>query len=128
MAGTALLPWEEWLARLLHAITVAIRRWSYKRRYTRELALTANWPKTEGTIHRVSPDFSNPREQIDYSYLTERGYYSGSYWHWFDRASPGQLRIDDRIVLRYDPADHEHSVFLRTIAEQNPLAIPSHLR
>ena len=128
MAGTALLPWEEWFARLLHAITVAIRRWSHKRRYTRELARTTNWPNTEGTIQRVCPDFSYPREQIDYFYSTERGYHSGSYWHWFDGAIPGQLLVDDRIVVRYDPADHERSVFLRTIAEQNPPAIPPHLR
>ena len=37
VAGTALLPWEEWLARLLHPIIVALRRWSYQRRHTRDL-------------------------------------------------------------------------------------------
>jgi hypothetical protein len=59
VAGTALLPWEEWLARLLHPIIVAVRRWSYERRHTRDLARTANWPKTEGTVHVVNADFSN---------------------------------------------------------------------
>jgi len=37
VAGTALLPWEEWLARLLHPVIVAIRRWSYERRHRRDL-------------------------------------------------------------------------------------------
>lgn len=128
MAGTALLPWEEWLARLLHPVVVAIRQRSYERRHIRDLAQTESWPKTEGTVQRVTPDFANPREQIHYYYSTERGYYSGSYWHWFDRANSVQIRTDDRIELRYDPADHEHSVVVRTIEEQNRLAIPSHLR
>jgi hypothetical protein len=102
MAGTALLPWEEWLARPLHPIIVAIRRWSYLRRHNRELAQTASWTKTEGTVQEVKSDFSNPREQVDYFYYTERGYYSGSFWHWFERAKPRQIRIDDsnRAALR----------------------------
>jgi hypothetical protein len=113
MAGTALLPWEEWLAQLLHPVFVAIRRWSNQGRHRRDLARSANWAEAAGTVHEVKADFSNPRERIDYFYSTERGYYSGSFWHWFDRANPRQVRVEDRIVLRYDPADHEQSVFLQ---------------
>jgi hypothetical protein len=113
VAGTALLPWEEWLARLLHPVIVAIRRWSYERRHRRDLDRSANWVKAEGIVHEVKSDFSNPRERIDYFYSTERGYYSGSIWHWFDRANPRHVSVNDRIVLRYDPADHERSIFLQ---------------
>jgi hypothetical protein len=128
VAGLALLPWEQWLARLFHFVSGAIKLWSYEHRRNLDLARTESWPKTEGTVHRVTPDFSYPREQIDYCYSTEQGYHAGSYWHWFDQTNPGQIRIDDAIVLRYDPDDHEQSVFLRTAAEPNPLAIPSNLR
>lgn len=113
VAGTAFLPWEEWLARLLHPVIVAIRRWSYGRRRLRDLARSGNWARAEGIVQMVNADFSNPRERIDYFYSTERGYYSGSFWHWFDRANPRQMRVNDRIVLRYDPADHERSIFLQ---------------
>lgn len=113
MAGTALLPWEKWLAQLLHPVIVAIRRSSYERQRRRDLARSGNWPKVEGTIHEVKSDFSHPRERIDYFYSTDRGYYSGSFWHWFDRANPRQVLVKDRIVLRYDPTDHEHSIFLQ---------------
>lgn len=112
MAGTALLPWEEWIAQLLPVI-VAIWRWSYQRLHSRDLARSAKWAKAQGTVHEVKADSSNPRERIDYFYSTERGYYSGSFWLWFDRSNPRQVRVEDRIVLRYDRAGHEQSVFLQ---------------
>ena len=122
--GVAFLPWEEWLARL----GVAIRRRSYKTSRTRELVRTASWRKTEGTVHRVTLDFFNPQEKIDCFYSTKWGYHSGSYWHWLDPANLGQIRKHDRILLGYDPADHQQSVFLRMLPEPNPLAIPPNLR
>src|SRR5215469_15267503 len=53
----------------------------------------------------------------------ERGYHSGSYWHWFDRAIPGQIRIDERIVLPYDPADHDRYFSTRL---RNTIHLRSH--
>src|SRR4051794_3674974 len=42
-----------------------------------------------------------------------RGYRSGSFWRWFDSATPRQIRIGDRVVLRFNPSNGEESVFLQ---------------
>jgi hypothetical protein len=112
MAGTAFLPWEEWLARLLHALAVALRRWLYRTRRKKDLTRSKGGGQTRGTVQDVKWDSSNPREEVVYSYSTERGYYSGSYWHWFDSSDKRQVRVGNRITLRFDPEDHESSVFL----------------
>ena len=113
MAGTAFLPWEKWLARLLHPIVVAIKRWLHEMRRRRCLEQSRNWPQTQGTVLVINWDSSCPREELLYSYATEQGYQSGSYWHWFDRANPRQVRVGDQAVVRYDPTTHENSVFLQ---------------
>ncbi len=113
MAGTALAPWEEWIGRLFHVISVAIRRSLYRKRRNRELALSASWPEVQGLVHGVNADFSNPREEIAYSYSTESGYYSGFFWRWFDASDLRQLQAGDRISLRYDPKQHDRSIFVR---------------
>ena len=113
MAGTAFLPWEEWLARLLHPLAVAIKRRLHEVRRRRCLERSQDWPKTQGTVFVIKWDSSCPREEIIYSYSTEQGYQSGSFWHWFDRSDPRQVTVGDRVVVRYDPANHEDSVFLQ---------------
>jgi hypothetical protein len=112
MAGTAFLPWEKWIAQLLHPLAVAVRRWLYERRRRRLLAQSEGWPETEGTIHSINWDTSFPREEILYSYNTVGEYYSGSCWHWFDRSDVHEVKTGDRIVLRYSREDPEKSVFL----------------
>jgi hypothetical protein len=111
MAGTAFLPWEEWIARLLHPLYVAIRRWLYKVRRRRALTRAERWPQSEGTVERITWDSSLPREEIVYCYTTEQGYYSGSHWRWFDRLNARQVREGDRITVRDNPEQHENSVF-----------------
>jgi|ERR1700690_886607 len=115
MAGLAFLPWEEWLARLLHPLAVAVRRWLYQARRRKDLARSQCWSEIEGTVHEVKWDSSNPREEVVYSYSTNHGYYSGSSWHWFDPADKRQVRVGNRVTLRIDPEDHEESVFLAFI-------------
>lgn len=66
----------------------------------------------EGTVLLIKWDSSFPREEILYSDCTEQGYSSGSYWHWFDASDPREVRIGDRISLRYNREDREESVFL----------------
>ena len=113
MAGTAFLPWERWLAQLLHPIAVAIRRWLWKRRRERSLARSEGWPETEGTVQEIKWDSSNPREELVYFYSTEQGYYSGSHWHWFKASTAREVRVGDRITVRYSPENPESSTFLR---------------
>src|SRR4051794_33048034 len=99
MAGTAYLPWEEWLARILHPLAVAARRWLYQARRRKDLARSQGWREIEGTVHEVKWDSSNPREEVVYSYSTNHGYYSGSCWHWFDRADKRQVQVGNRVLL-----------------------------
>jgi Protein of unknown function (DUF3592) len=101
MAGIAFLPWEEWIARGLHRL-----------QRKRSLAMSANWPQAEGTVHGVNWDGSHPREEVVYSYSTERGFYSGYFWRWFDSSDVREVRVGDAITLRYDPEEHDRSVFL----------------
>ena len=109
MAGTALLPWEC----LLDVLDVAVRRQAHRMRRKQALAQTEGWPEVEGTVHSVQPDRSCPREEITYRYSTEHGYYSGFFWRWFDSSDVRNVQVGERLVLRYDPASHDKSVFLR---------------
>jgi hypothetical protein len=113
MAGTALLPWEEWIARLLHPLYVAIRRTLHSRHRRHELRESEGWPQAEGTIMSKSWDSSLPREELLYSYSTPAGYYSGSHWLWFERSEPHEVKVGDQILLRYCPDSPERSVFLK---------------
>ena len=110
MAGTALLPWEKWIGRLIHVISVAVRRSLYRKRRKRELVLSASWPQAQGFVHGINADFANPREEIIYSYSTESGFYSGHFWRWFDSSDPRQVRVGEPISLRYDPERHDRSI------------------
>jgi|SRR5215831_18255565 len=111
MAG-AFLPWEDWPARLLDPLAVAARKTFYQARPREDLAQSQGWGQTQGTVHDVKWDSSNPREEVVYFYSTERGYYSGSCWYWFDSSDNRQVRVGDRITLRFDPEDNQRSVFL----------------
>jgi len=113
MAGTALAPWEQWLARILHPLYVAIRRWLHQRQRQRSLNESIGWLETSGTIHSIRWDSSLPREELQYSYSTGQGYYSGTHWLWFERSEPHEVKVGDRITLRYRPNDPETSVFLK---------------
>ena len=48
--AAAFLPWEKWLARLLHPIAVAIKRGLYQVRRSRCLERSQDWPRAEGTV------------------------------------------------------------------------------
>lgn|SRR5271157_4781945 len=111
--AAAFLPWEKWLARLLHPIAVAIKRWLYQVRRNRCLERSQDWPQTQGTVIVINWDSSCPREEIFYSYSAEQGYQSGSFWHWFDRSNLNQVRVGDQVVVRYDPGNQQDSVFLQ---------------
>ena len=111
--AAAFLPWEEWLARVLHSIAVAIKRWLYQMRRSRNLAASQKWRQGQGTVITINWDSSCPREEILYSYSTEQGYQSGSFWHWFDSTNPRQVKVGNQIVVRYDPANQQNSVFLQ---------------
>jgi len=113
MAGTALLPWEQWLAKLLHPLYVAIRKSMYKRRRRHELSESEGWPEVDGTIVSKTWDSSLPREELLFSYSTPQGYYSGSHWMWFERSEPHEVNVGDRIILRYRQDDPERFVFLK---------------
>jgi len=69
--------------------------------------------ETEGSIQRINWDSSWPREELVYSYCTERGYSAGSYWRWFEPCNAREVRVGDRIVLRYNPEDPDEAVFLK---------------
>jgi hypothetical protein len=112
MAGTALLPWERWLAKLLHPLYVAVRRWMFKKGRREDLVRSQRWPEIEGNIHEIQWDSSLPREGLLYAYSCEAGYYSGFYWHWFERTNISEVKVGDRINLRYNPENAEESVFI----------------
>jgi hypothetical protein len=113
MAGLALLPWEKWIARLLHPIAVAIVRRRHTVRREQSLTRSKGWPETEGTVQQIVWDSSFPREEIRYYYSTPEGYESGSFWHWFDRSDAREMKAGDKVILRYSPNNHAQSVFLK---------------
>jgi len=113
MAGIAFLPWEKWIARLLHPLYVRLRRRWLEWQRDRLLARSMSWTEVEGEIWRTVWDSSLPREQLLYSYSIGGDYFSGGSWRWFDRSSACELRAGDRIVLRYNPAHPEESIFVR---------------
>jgi len=78
----------------------------------KSLARSVHWSQTEGTVHQIIWDSSLPREQMVYSYSTDKGYFSGSSWRWFERTSAREVRVGDRLVLRYDPETPEESIFV----------------
>jgi hypothetical protein len=100
---------------LLHPLYVAIRRQLFQAERLRSLARSERWPQTDGSIFSINWDSSLPREELLYSYSSERGYYSGSHWRWFDSANAHEVRVGDRITLRYDPDNPEKSVFLKCL-------------
>jgi hypothetical protein len=110
MAGTAFLPWEEWLGKLLHPLYVAVRRWSFQRERQKLLTASRDWPETQGSVRQINADFSMPREEIVYSYSNSQDYFSGSSWRWFDLSNARPIRVDDKVILRYDPRNPESSV------------------
>jgi hypothetical protein len=112
MAGLAFLPWEQWIGRLVHAVAVAIMRKLHQLRRTRSLEMSAAWPQTDGTVHAINFDSSYPREEIVYYYSTESGYHSGFFWRWFDSLDLRAAQVGDRLMLRYDPEEHDKSVLL----------------
>jgi hypothetical protein len=111
--AAAFLPWEKWIARLLHPLYVRLRRRWLEWRRDRLVARSKSWPELGGEIYRVVWDSSLPREQLLYSYSIDGNYFSGCSWHWFDRSNIRELRAGDRIVLRYNPLHPEESVFVR---------------
>ena len=113
MAGLAFLPWAKWIARLLHALAVAFKRRAYRVQRRWSLARSEGWPEVEGTIEAINWDSGSPREEIVYSYSTEHGYYSGSYWRWFDLSNIREVRAGEHVALRYNPREHDRSVFLK---------------
>jgi|SRR5579872_1061391 len=113
MAGTAFLPWEKWIARLIHPLVVAFRRWLHQRSMRRSLEKSEGWPETEGTVFNIGWDSSNPREEIIYTYSANGEYYSGSCWRWFEHSNTQEVRAGGRLVLRYNPENRSESVFLR---------------
>jgi hypothetical protein len=111
--AAAFLPWEKWLAQLLHPLYVALKRSLYKRQRRRDLDESEGWPEAEGTIHSKKWDSSLPREELLYSYSTPEGYFSGGHWLWFERSDAREVKIGDRIVLRYRRGGPEENVFLK---------------
>jgi len=111
--AAAFLPWEKWIARLIHPLVVAVKRWLNRLQRRRSLARSEGWPEAVGTIEAVNWDSSSPREEVVYGYSTDQGYYSGAYWRWFDLSDSREVRVGDRLALRYNPKQHGTSVFLR---------------
>ena len=110
--AAAFLPWEEWIARLLHPLIVAIRKQTYLLRRRRLLAESLGWPQIEGTIQRINADLANPREEITYVYTTRQGYFSGYFWRWLESSNAREVKVGDKIQLRYNEGNHHESVVL----------------
>jgi hypothetical protein len=117
----AFLPWEEWLAKLLHPLYVRFRREMFERQREKDLSRSTSWPKVEGVIRQIEWDTSLPREGVRYSYNSDKGYYSGLYWRWLERDKPRNARIDDHILLSYNPDNPEDSVFLDFQEANSPM-------
>jgi hypothetical protein len=115
VAGLWFLPREKWVARFIHRLVVVFRERFDRFQRARALANCASWVEVEGTVSAIQYDSSNPREEVLYSYATDQGYQSGSYWNWFERESVRPVRAGDRLILRYDPTHPGDSVFLKLI-------------
>lgn len=111
--AAAFLPWEKWLARLLHPIYVAIRKWLYEGQRRRELDESRAWPEAEGTVVAIKWDSSLPREEVLFNYHTDLGYFAGSHWRWFEKSEAREVKAGDRLLLRYSAGDPGRSVFVR---------------
>ncbi len=46
-----------------------------------------------------------------YPYCIKEGYYSGSFWHWFNRTNLHKVQTRDQVWIRYHPLDPTESVF-----------------
>jgi len=113
LAGTAFLPWEKWFAWLVHKLAVAIRRRSHRIQRQRSLSHTKAGVRSRALLRVSTGTFPILERKSFISYLKPQGYRSGSFWHWFDSATPRQVRVGDRIVLRFNPSNGEESVFLQ---------------
>jgi hypothetical protein len=113
--AAAFLPWEKWIGRLLHVLAIAVRRLIYRMQRRRSLARSSGWPETEGTVQSVQWDSSLPREEIAYSFVTDRGSQAGYHWLWFDSPSERQPKVGDKITVRYDENAPDKSVFIRVV-------------
>jgi hypothetical protein len=76
------------------------------------LVRSQQWPQIEGKVHEIQWDSSLPREGLLYSYSCAAGYYSGFYWHWFERTNIREVKAGDRINLRCNPENAGESVFI----------------
>src|ERR1700731_1129146 len=112
MAGLALLPWEKWIARLLHPLYVRLRRQLYRKQRGQDLDRSEGWLQTTGRAVSIRWDSSLPRQEVSYSFSCQQGYFSGTHWHWFEREDTHEVRVGDQVVLRYCAEKPEESVFL----------------
>lgn len=113
MGGLAFLPWEKWIARAFHTFAAGLKRWSFKMRRQRNLARSKGWPEIRGIVESVNWDSSMPREEVCYSFQTERGDYNGYDWVWFESPNDPQFHVGDAILIRYAQDDPAKSVLLR---------------
>jgi hypothetical protein len=126
MAGIAFLPWEKWLAELLHPAYVRFRRWFFERKKQQWLLRSEGWPQAEGIVNSIQWDSSLSREGLRYSYSPEQGNFSGFSWRWFDASIPVEVRSGDRVLLRYNPEDPDESVVLECrLVNSSALSVPS---
>ena len=128
MAGTAFLPWEKWLAQVLHALYGRINKWYFERQRQRLLLKSEHWPQVRGAVSSVQWDSSLPREGLWYAYNPPEGYYSGFCWRWFDSAVPMHVLAGDLVLLRYNPKNPDESVIVGYEPQHSELAIPAELR
>ena len=96
--AAAFLPWEKWLGRLLHVVSIAIQRFLYKARRRRSLARSSEWTETDATVERIEWDSSLPREEIAYWFTTARGCHTGYQWIWFESPEEWQPHVGDKIL------------------------------
>ena len=113
MGGLAFLPWEEWAARAIHRLAVALKRLLYRTQRRRSLSRSTGWPETEGTVESIQWDTSFPREEVSYSFETGRGKFSGYNWVWFESPNDTQFHVGDTVAVRYLQDDPSESVLLK---------------
>jgi hypothetical protein len=66
--AAAFLPWEKWIAQLVHWLSIAVKKRLYKIQRRRALAKSQDWPEIDGSIIAVVWDSSSPRDEILYSH------------------------------------------------------------